>query len=1015
MGAHALNYKTLRWLMYSNFKFNLRKFSIALLSLFMAIMLAFSVACSDGSSSTTDDDDDSSSTTTSTITDYQSIKNGDFEFGTDEKSSYPYSSSINWTRNLYSDVTTAPSSAGTSGIIDTDEEAFNKIKSKIKLSDNPSTPYLYGFVADEYDYNDKDKQSNPQVKGTKILMINNSKNDEGTAQYYKASSSISIPAGEYSLLSFWIKTANLKSMYTDFAGAHVKLSSSNASVSYSDLYFDDVNTNGQWAKFEVAIQGSEISSTTLNLTVGLGKGNGLDHNEYVNGFVFLDNVNVKSIEKTDYNSFVSAGNINHTVNDPNDIEAVSLKSTGYTENVKGTATSFTTYKANLNYNVLSSNVRTDGTGSEEIKFVETANDFNHDYKAGNVIGFGNASNAKGASQNVSSAIGSNDNGFTSFIYMDFVNPSVASYQSKTYKLEAGKFDLVTFYAKVDSKHFNSDKLKVQVLDSDNDPVDLFTAIDTAGSESVRYGDWIKYYAFINNPTDKDTEYAIKLVYGFDGVWEESYALQRGTAVIADLKICSSDKDAYALASANTQTVKQQIYGEYVSFGNASDSTSSDVYGITVDKTQTFTVRETPATNVSGYTFRTASTNKNSVLHGIINSNYYNADHTYGESHGVQFRSQLVNLEELKAGNNNHAQVLVLDNKEATYSRFVSEIKSIAKGASSKIVVKVRAYGNAVANVSLVNSSLVNDNYDVITFKTKDTDEGVKLTSKVTKDSYTKGGWTYVYFNVTAGNEPFEYRIEISNGTATEASEGTIVTEGATILTTETARADFNSTKQDFEGKLTGDGYDFATPIKHTRATSTIKNTDENGNVVETTQSYPETVVYEGNNYLKYVTYETLLADDVIDNTTDSSTTPEEDEHDHEDEGYSLSTNVALQISSIIIALVLIAVIIVIIIRNILKKRAKRLEKQATYYEEDSGFNRNTRERVLQKIAEKKAKQEIELAEDDGVEYDYSEAEQIGDEESIEEVVEEETAEEVVEEETAEEVVEEETAEEPKED
>ncbi len=988
--------------MYSQFKFNLKKFSIALLSLLMAIMLAFSVACSDNNSSS-NDDDDSSTTTESTITDYQLIKNGDFEFGTKDSTSFPYSSSINWTRNLYSDVTTAPSSAQTSGIIDTEQEAFEKIKQKIKLTENPSTPYEYGFVADEYDYEDKDKQVNPQVKGTKILMINNSKNDEGTAQYYRASSSISVPASEYSLLTFWVKTVNLKSMYSDFAGAHIKLSSSNGSKTYTDLSFDDVNTNGQWVKFEVAIQGSEVSSTTLNFTLGLGKGNGLDHNEYVNGYAFLDNVNVKSIEKADYNAFVSS-TINHTVSDPNDIEAVSLKNVTYATNEKGVATSFTTYKANLNYNVLTQTAKS-GQGSETINFVETTNDFNHDYKTGNAIGMGSASQAKGASANVSAMIGDNANSFTNFIYMDFVNPSVASYQSKTYELKAGAFDLVTFYAKVNSKYFNSDKLKVEVLNIDNDPIELFASIDTTDVESVRYSDFVKYQAFINNPTDKDTTYSIKLTYGYDEVWEDSYALQVGTAVIADFNVSSSDEDSYALATASSEIVKQQIYGEYVSYGNSADDTANDLYGISVDKTQSFTVKEKPATNVVGYTFRTTADDKSKVQYGIINSKYYNSDYTYGESKGVTFSHPITNFENLKTTGNNHAQVLILDNKVETYSRFVSEIKTVSKNSTSKVIVKVKAYGNAVANVSLVDPSLVNDNYDVINFKTSDKPEdSAKLTSKITKDSYVKGGWTYVYFYVTAGNEDVDFRVEISNGSATQGSQGVVLTEGANVLVS--TSSEFASIRNDFS-ILQGDEYEFSS-IKHTRAPSTIKSNGEDGEVVETTQYYPEMEVYSGNEYAKFVTYETLFADSVIDNTTETDTeTDTEDEHEH-NEGYNLTTDVALQISSIIIALVLIAVIIVIIIRNALKKRARKLEKQATYYEEDSGFNRNTREKAMKKISEKKAKKQIELADDDDdVEYDYSEAEQI---DETEEVIEEEapeTTEETVE---TEEVVEETTEE-----
>lgn len=991
--------------MYSQFKFNLKKFLIALLSLFMVIMLAFSVACSDNGSTSNDDDDDSSTTTESTITDYQLIKNGDFEFGTEKATSFPYSSSINWTRNLYADVTTAPSSAATSGIIDTEKEAYDKIKQKIKLSENPSTPYAYGFVADEYDYEDKEKQVNPQVKGTKILMINNSKNDEGTAQYFRASSSISVPASEYALLTFWVKTVNLKSMYTDDAGAHIKLTSSSSSTTYEELCFNDVNTNGQWVKFEIAIQGSEVSSTTLNFTLGLGKGNGLDHNEYVNGYAFLDNVNVKSIEKTDYNAFVSS-TLDLNVSDPNDIEAVSLKGKTYVTNEKDVATSFTTYKANLNYNVLTAETRTDGQGIETIKYVETANDFDHDYKTGNAIGVGNASQAKSASANISAMIGDNANSFNNFIYMDFVNPSVASYESKTYQLKAGEYDLVTFYAKVNSKYYNSDKLKVEILNIDNDPIELFASVDTTDVESVRYNDFVKYQAFINNPTDKDTTYSIKLTYGFDGVWEESYALQVGTMVVADFTIASSNEDSYNLATASSQIVKEQIYGEYVSYGNATNDTSNDMYGISVDKTQSFTVKEKPATNVSGYTFKTTADDKTQVLNGIINSKYYNSDHTYGESHGVTFSYPLSGLKDLKATGNKHAQVLIIDNKVETYSRFVSEIKTVDKNTSSKVIVKVRAFNNAVANVSLVDSSLVNDNYDVVNFKTSDkAEDSAKLTSKITKNSYVKGGWTYVYFYVTAGNEDFDFRIEISNGSKTEPSQGVILTEGANVLAVDTTvlEAEKNSIIDDFSA-LEGDEYKFLT-LKHTRAPSTVKSTGEDGEVVEYTHYYPELEVYAGNAYAKFVSYETLLADSVIDNTTETDTeTDTEDEHQHE-EGYNLTTDVALQISSIIIALVLIAVIIVILVRNALKKRARKLEKQATYYDEDSGFNRDTREKAMKKIAEKKAQKEkeIELADDDDAEYDYSEAEQIDEtEEIIEEEVVEESTEEKFEEEIAEE-------------
>ena len=312
--------------MYSKSKFNFKKFLIALLSMLTAITLAFSVACKkDDSSSTTPDDDSTSTESTTTVTDYQTIKNGDFEFNTKDDTSYPYSSSINWSRSLYTSVTSAPSSNGTSGIIDTADEKFSKLESKNKPSENPKTPFAYGLVENKYDKDDEDLRVNPQADGTKILMINNKKNGEGTAQYYKASSTISVPTAEYAVLTFWAKTLDLKSLYTANPGAHVKLSSTTGSTTYEELVINDINTNGEWVKFEIYFEGSEVSATTLNLTFGLGQGNGIDHNGFVEGYAFLDNVNVATVEKADYPA--NATGFDLDITDPETVNPLTNKVT----------------------------------------------------------------------------------------------------------------------------------------------------------------------------------------------------------------------------------------------------------------------------------------------------------------------------------------------------------------------------------------------------------------------------------------------------------------------------------------------------------------------------------------------------------------------------------------------------------------------------------------------------------------------------------------------------------------
>ena len=101
----------------------------------------------------------------------------------------------------------------------------------------------------------------------------------------------------------------------------------------------------------------------------------------------------------------------------------------------------------------------------------------------------------------------------------------------------------------------------------------------------------------------------------------------------------------------------------------------------------------------------------------------------------------------------------------------------------------------------------------------------------------------------------------------------------------------------------------------------------------------------------------------------------------EDEDYTLSEDVALQISSIILAAVLLLVLIIVFARNIIKKKNRKERKIKSFYD------RNTRDKAMKKIADKKRNISVDLDEEVG-EYDYDEAQNIGNEEIKEEIVEE---------------------------
>ena len=229
----------------------------------IATSLSFGLgACSNGGNNKDDDDD-----TTITRVDEQKIKNGNFEYYSNNKGLYPISSPNNWT---YSN--SGNSSSSMSGIIDTNKarweyitdpelpktlEANDDLKSDDKnkkdyngaLTDD--MPYVNTHKAIESDAKDEDKKyiPNPLTHGykynengeivddngnvratytdeegriyfdeaheqpanTSVLMIHNYRRSyyTGTEAHYTSSSTITLEASTACEISLWVKTAEL--------------------------------------------------------------------------------------------------------------------------------------------------------------------------------------------------------------------------------------------------------------------------------------------------------------------------------------------------------------------------------------------------------------------------------------------------------------------------------------------------------------------------------------------------------------------------------------------------------------------------------------------------------------------------------------------------------------------------------------------------------------------------------------------------------------------------------------
>ncbi len=998
--------------MYLLSKLKLKKILILLLSFVMVISLAFATACGD----TTDDGDgkgDGDDTKTEeTLTDYQALKNGDFEFNTKEDTKFPYASSINWSRSTDSDNTSATSSTVSSGIIDTEDVAYGKLKETERPKDgenfiNPRTPFYYGLTENAYDKDDKDKQVNPNTAGTKILMIANKTNEDGvgTAQKFKASSNIVIPVEGYARVSIWVKTVNLKSASLPEGefGAYVRFTNKAGSKEFKDLCLENINTNGNWVKYELYVIGTDLSTTTLTMTVGLGDGNSTFTKNFVEGFAYFDNAQVETFTKSEFNALEKPAN-KEVINDKdkeNIVDSSTLtyvanptEKTDYSKDLADKAT----FKKVIDYRY-SFGTEVAVTGATPVH-PEYINDGGYDLTGAGAntmqAGLKNEIDVTPISEqlaNVESEIG-NANPYVA--YMNFAKPSVAYYISNEITLKQKTYNYLTFYAKVNPEN-SATKAKVELYDVEADKYyTAFSDMDTSSVEEGNYGGWNFYKMMIYNPTDTDVKYKVKFTFGEDNlkIIEDQWLLQKGYAILADLDTTEIEKDAgkeiYSLISGGNN-FKTSLYGKYTSYVEKEDeeSTSNDSYPLYTDVQGNFDIAYKPVSSVYGYSFMGDA--QKSVT-GIINSKYINDDGTYGVNKiaisGLDTFKTLVNE------GNTYAQAVVLDNVNAVNTSYRSSKFTVTANTSKKISVKVKVTGDAIANVYLIDIS-----GNPISL------EPIQTTLKSTIDKNTLStvdNWTEVTFYVAAGNEDLTMRVEIWNGDKDLASGSTGAIFFENVKTTDLEEGAFATEKEAFRYDFDLiENYAFESKL-HQRPNATLKETVD-GEVKESTKTFKPQEIYAGNAIVKFAEFTTIYCDDVIDNTTE---TDEDTETETDEDAYTVTTDVALQISSIVIALVLLAVMIVVVVRTTIKKKVKKQVKVQSFYD------RNSREKAMEKISSKK--KEVKLA-DDEEEYDYEQAQAVEEEiteNANEEVIEETATEEVMTlEETQEEVAIEETTEE----
>lgn len=263
---------------------NKKKFTVLALLLIALIVLssAMLVACNDK----TDDKTEGTKETIEATKDLL-ITNGDFKVVDTAKKTYPrtvtsWTGGKTYSSGKYNDDVTA-------GVISLNKSDYDANKNAWNDTDDS----LYNALVAGGRYGDDDKIKNALM----IYMPKKSEKDgkeiNGPTAYGYTSASFTIAKGGYYKLSVDVLTKDIaadEKKLNATPGARIYLSSN----TYAE--FEAIDTKGEWKTYEILIEGSSSSSSTLNVMFALGKYSASYTTGLTTGYAVFDNVTLTALE-----------------------------------------------------------------------------------------------------------------------------------------------------------------------------------------------------------------------------------------------------------------------------------------------------------------------------------------------------------------------------------------------------------------------------------------------------------------------------------------------------------------------------------------------------------------------------------------------------------------------------------------------------------------------------------------------------------------------------------------------
>ena len=581
-------------------------------------------------------------------------------------------------------------------------------------------------------------KSHPDATDSRVLMIHNEKTTEtylGTAQKFTSTSTVTVKSGETAKFSVWVKTSNLVGSSANNVpdetahnkGAYIQITHSVGGKSLDPLEIKNINTanveeNNGWVKYEFALRGSPMASSTFSMVLGLGQSGGTNKEEYVNGFAFFDDISCEIVKSDEvvldgYESFTLASSKEQKVQEAKKVGnkfALNFENIGNVnsaESLDGWTISATTEK-NTSGQIYSTVSGVDGAipVPNLNGYIDTPYDV---IKVLNLKDLETLKLGDGTDNTTAKKVYTNYFADDDFLgdkdALVLLSKNGASYKAeKEISIAMGHSALSFFVKTSEMKGFTGAGVKFEPNESDYASNQEISNIDTTTvvEEDSDNDGWQQIFFFFENKTDSVQTAKLTLSFGPTSglIDSDKSSFYEGFAVFADFK-------SYTLTEKEFDCATSGTYAKMVTLEVPEEENQTDSGFDSAGSLKSSSIKDgfANAKNYTGVYSDSAfigggdSLKSNALTTaGLLNKQY--ADNYASIANGVDFRD----WNDVIGEDITQPLVIYSENAGKSYG-FIGTSTSVSANGYKAISLRVKVSANAKANIYLIDMS--DDNYN----------------------------------------------------------------------------------------------------------------------------------------------------------------------------------------------------------------------------------------------------------------------------------------------------------------